>query len=182
MVWARFDDNWTDRSDVAGLTYEQRWHLIGMIVYCCRNQLWHGELRAADARRASDVDDPAAALAALVTAGVIEPCDIGYRIVGIENHVPSEAVRDKREHDRLSKRRRRAHAKGDHVHCDESNCDVVAASSSSRIEPVVEVPVPVPVPVPGSTTDNHADCPGDSTTDKVDDDWSPSPFKAVLGK
>lgn len=148
MVWARLDDNWSEREDILALPLDQRWHLLGMILYCCRNNLWDGEVRAIDARRASDVDDPRAILDALTSAGHLEPIDGGYRVSDIAAHVPSEAVRERLRKDRLRKQRARAHAKGDHSFCD-GQCE--GSSASPAQEPVPARPVP---PRPGTPQDD----------------------------
>lgn len=172
MVWARFDDNWTERREILALTLDQRWHLISMIVYCCRYGIWDGELRAVDARRASDVNDPDSVLAALADAGYLDRTPTGWRIVDIGSHVPSEAKRDQKERDRLRKQRERAHAKGNHAYCAGSKCEVLSNGQSNGQSSIVSgtgTGTGKPTSKPSNDKKKKA---ADADTDYDDDEWA----------
>ena len=80
-----------------------------------------------DARRCSDVDDAATAIAILAGAGLLEIEDGAVRVVRIEQHIPPPHLRDEnRKHaQRERKRRQRLHAKGDHSTCLAGECPKV---------------------------------------------------------
>ena len=120
MTWTRLDDTWTDKPQLEELDFATRWHYLAMIQFCSRNERHDGLVRNIDARRCSDVPDPARCLAELATANLIRVEGGAYRILGIAEHVPPEWVAKKRERDRDRKRRERAHKAGDHSLCAET--------------------------------------------------------------
>lgn len=119
MTWSRFDDGFTDQPIFEGLSYEARWHYIALVSFCSRTSRYDGFIRGSDARRCSDVPDPAAALAELGLVGLAAPQDGGYVLPLIDHHVPPPHLRDeKRKQDqRERKRRERLHKKGEHTYC-----------------------------------------------------------------
>lgn len=125
MSWTKLSDDWTDRADLAGLSFEDRWHYLAMIQLCSRSGRVDGLLRVVDARRCSDHPDPAGAITRLAAAGKLEVIKEGVRLVEIEDHVPPPSVRNKAEQDKLRKRRQRAHHAGDHSQCLAANCEHV---------------------------------------------------------
>lgn len=122
MTWTKFGDNFTDRSDLAGLSYEDRWHYLSILLLCSRSGRFDGVLRDVDARRCSDHPDPVRAIAQLVEIGLLERTGKDLRVVEIEEHVPPPSVRNKSEQDKIRKRRQRAHAAGDHTMCIAERC------------------------------------------------------------
>lgn len=136
MSWTRLDDLWTERADIGELTHATRWHLLAMIQRCSRSDLRNGILRTVDARRCSDHPDPAAALAELMAAGLIErTSDTAVRVVGIDAYLPSDATRQRTENNRLYQQRSRAHRAGNHRLCLPDKCPdaVVSAPVSADV-------------------------------------------------
>lgn len=62
MSWTRLDDGWGNKIRSMDLSFPARWHYLELIQWCSRNRLYDGRVRTVDARIASDVDDPFAAL------------------------------------------------------------------------------------------------------------------------
>lgn len=110
MTWTRLDDGWTDLPRFEDVTYEHRWHYLALIQWCSRTDRYDGHVRAADARRCSDVPDPAAALVALTAVGLLEVTDAGYRVVHIDGHVVPPHMRD--EHRKAAQRDRQRRHRG----------------------------------------------------------------------
>lgn len=125
MTWTKLSDDWTDRADIAVLSFEDRWHYLSMIQLCSRAGRVDGVLRTVDARRCSDVPDPTGAITRLIAAGLLEVVREGVRIVQIDDYVPPPSVRNKAEADKLRKRRQRAHQAGDHSQCLPDHCAYV---------------------------------------------------------
>lgn len=134
MSWTKLSDDFTDRADLAGLDPADRWHYLAMIQLCSRGEHLTGELRAVDARRASDHEDPAAAVQRIAAAGLLEVTGTTVRVVEIDEHIPPPSVRMKADADKRRKRRERAHKAGDHHLCLSDHC-TSAAPLSSRPEP-----------------------------------------------
>lgn len=148
MTWTRLDDTWTDQPRLEALDFATRWHYLCMIQFCSRNDRMDGFMRNVDARRCSDVPDPARCLAELAAAELISVVGDQYRIVDIDQHVPPAWVIKKAERDRDSVKRRRWHAKGDHTLCRPSECsDVVTTVDTTD----------------GTTVDDHAGTGRDGT-------------------
>lgn len=122
MTWTRLDDGWTDKPELEDLDFATRWHYLAMIQFCSRNDRDTGIIRAVDARRCSDVPEPARALAQLEQAGLITIEAKAYRIVNIDEHVPPPYIRNQAEKAKLRKRRERAHKNGDHSLCIFGSC------------------------------------------------------------
>jgi len=122
VSWTRLDDLWTERDDLAGLDYPDRWHYLALIQACSRRGALTGELRTIDARRASDHPDPDRAQRNLIAAGLIEPTAQGIRVIEIADHVPPPSVRDASTRAAERKRRQRAHEAGDHHLCLPERC------------------------------------------------------------
>lgn len=119
MTWTRLDDGWTDRPIFEDLSYEARWHYLAMVSFCSRTSRYDGFIRSSDARRCSDVPEPAAALAELSALGLVGGQDGGYILPLIDEHVPPPHLRDekRKEDQKIRQRRKRQHAKGDHTYC-----------------------------------------------------------------
>ncbi|SDH75413.1 hypothetical protein [Agrococcus jejuensis] len=127
MSWTRLDDSWTERQDITDLTFEDRWHYLGIIQFCSRTDLVDGVVRAVDARRASDHPNPAAAVERLVAAGLLEEVVRGVRVKQIDQHLPAPHVRRQTEQAKIRKRRERAHRAGDHSLCSPERCEALGA-------------------------------------------------------
>ena len=122
MSWTKLSDDFADRADLAGLDFADRWHYLAMIQLCSRGGHLSGELRAVDARRASDHPDPEAAIDRLAAVGLLDTVGSSVRVVQIDEHIPPPSVRQKAEADKLRKRRQRAHHAGDHSLCIPEHC------------------------------------------------------------
>ncbi len=124
MSWTRLDDGWTDQQLLAGLSHQTRWHYLCMIQFCSRTKRFDGFIRAVDARRCSDVDNPDQAVADLRDIGIIHPAADGYRVHRMEeDHAPPLSVRTRTESNKQSQQRHRAHKAGDHSTCLPQNCE-----------------------------------------------------------
>lgn len=119
MSWTRLDDGWGNKIRSMDLSFPARWHYLELIQWCSRNRLYDGRVRTVDARIASDVDDPFAALDELVKVGLLEVEEKGYRLAKIDEHLPPEYLRDeKRKADQRTRQdRARAHKSGNHSMC-----------------------------------------------------------------
>ncbi|MGV9794429.1 hypothetical protein [Gordonia sp. NPDC003422] len=131
----RTDDGWTDWPELADLSLAARWHYLAVVHTCSRTKKYDGVLRRVDALRASDVDDPAAALAELAAAGLVTDSGSHIAVVRIDQHVPPPHLRDdeRKTAQRDRKRRERSHKAGEHYYCDPETCDV--ASDVTRDSP-----------------------------------------------
>jgi hypothetical protein len=103
------------------MSYETRWHYHAVIEFCCRTDRYDGVIRAVDAQRCSDVDDPVTALAELAAAGLAEVDDVArtVRVVRIDQHVQPPHLRDpqRKQRQKEKSRRHREHRKGNHFYC-----------------------------------------------------------------
>lgn len=124
MTWTRLDDAWTERADLAELSHADRWHYLGMIQRCSRTGNQAGILRAVDAERASDHPNPSDALEHLTERGILQRMSGDrYRLVEIEDYLPSAATIRRTEQARERQRRKRAHDAGDHSQCRPGTCE-----------------------------------------------------------
>lgn len=122
MTWTRLTDTWCDDKMLRPLNLAARWHYLGMILACSRNEDFDGVMRLRDAERASDVDDPVQALADLIDAKLVVNVDgATVKVKRIAEHVPPKSVREKSAE---RTRRWRKHKDGDHSECTPKNCDV----------------------------------------------------------
>ena len=125
MTWTRLDDCWTDQHVLEGLNHATRWHYLAMIQFCSRDSRHDGTMRRGDASRCSDVDDPVAAVDALIAAGLVQECKPGsVRLPRIEEHIPPPYLRDeqRKERQRTEKRRSQLHRVNDHSECLPDRC------------------------------------------------------------
>lgn len=123
MTWTRLTDTWCDDPVFEGVDFAARWHYLSMIQHCSRTGRYDGTLRLVDARRCSDVDDPAAALGNLVVAGLVENVDgATVKVVRIDEHVPPPSVRDAAATTKVRVARHRKHKNGDHSECLPEKC------------------------------------------------------------
>jgi hypothetical protein len=155
MTWTRLDDSWVDDQVLEELDHGTRWHYLALIQFCSRNSRYDGVMRIVDARRCSDIDDPATAIALLAGAGLLEIEDSTVRVVRIEQHIPPPHMRDenRKARQRTEKRRSRLHRAGDHSECLPANCpkagpadvsaDVSTDPGTGQDGPGQEVPPPV---------------------------------------
>jgi hypothetical protein len=127
MSWTRLDDGWTDRPIFEQLPYDVRWHYLALVQFCSRTSRYDGIVRAADARRCSDVPDPAAATTALVNAGLLVAYEDGFRLPLIDEHTPPPHLRDetRKAGQKARKRRERLHKSGNHSDCLAEHCSYV---------------------------------------------------------
>lgn len=126
MSWTRLDDRWTDLPEIAALPFEVRWHYLAMIQFCSRTGRFDGVLKLTDARRCSDVEDPADAVAQLQTAGLLAPAgERMLKVVRIDEHIPPPSVREHSARTKVRMQRHRKHKNGDHSECLAGNCDQV---------------------------------------------------------
>lgn len=148
MSWTRLDDAWTDQAAFDGVPHDARWHYLALIQWCSRTGRYDGVVRASDARRCSDVDDPGAALAALAARGLVEQLDDAVRVVRIAEHVPPPHLRDEARKSAQAerKRRERAHRRGDHSGCRPDRCPqaVTRDVGTGRDGETVVLPSPPP--------------------------------------
>jgi len=117
VTWTRLDDGWTDDPTLAQLSYPARWHYLALVQFCSRTGRYDGVVGRADARRCSDVEDPAACLAELDAAGLSVPVtlvvtrDRGYALTRIAQHVPPPHLRDEARKPAQAARQRRSRAR-----------------------------------------------------------------------
>lgn len=133
VSWTRLDDGWTDQRVFEGVPFDARWHYLAMVQFCSRNGRYDGTMRAVDALRCSDVDDPMTALGVLAAAGLVDVDDTTVRVVHIELHIPPPHLRDedRKRRQRDDTRRHRAHRSGDHSMCGAGKCADVSAEVST---------------------------------------------------
>lgn len=123
MSWTRLDDAWTDSPRLVELSFQARWHYLALIQFCSRTKRFDGVLRIADARRCSDVDDPARELAALEAVGLLTVLKTGeVKLSQIDEHIPPPSVRENSERSKIRMRRKRKHDNGDHSDCLPDRC------------------------------------------------------------
>ena len=132
MTWTRLDDTWTDQPALADLTYADRWHYLTMIQFCSRTKRYDGVFKMSDARRCSDIDDPARAIQNLASHELLTLLpDNMVKVGSIDEHIPPPSVRQEAERAKIRKRRSRAHKDGDHSMCLPENCDKVKVNTST---------------------------------------------------
>lgn len=132
MTWTRLDDTWTDLPELAVLRFDIRWHYLAMIQFCSRTKRYDGVLKLADARRCSDVDDPAAAITELTSAGLLVQLSPSSIKVGrIDDHIPPPSVREHSAKTKIRMSRHRRHKNGDHSDCIPGNCDQVKVDTTT---------------------------------------------------
>jgi len=124
MSWTRLDDTWTDLPELSALDHQVRWHYLAMIQFCSRTKRFDGILRLADARRCSDIDEPAAAISTLVESQLLIHLPNNLIKVGrIEDHIPPPSVRENSARSKIRMQRHRKHKNGDHSECLSENCE-----------------------------------------------------------
>lgn len=135
LTWTRLDDGWTDRPILEQLPYETRWHYLAMVQFCSRTNRYDGLMRPADARRCSDVADPAMAVQELLDVGLLAAVDGAIKVVEIEHHVPPPHLRDeaRKQASRERKARERAHKAGDHSYCLPDHCQSASHPVASEV-------------------------------------------------
>lgn len=133
MSWTRLDDGFTDRPVFDGLPFEVRWHYLALVQFCSRTSRYDGVIRKADARRCSDVSDPAGAMVLLSGAGLAVVRDDDVVLPLLEEHIPPPSMRDetRKERQRAEKRRSRLHACEDHSECLPERCRKATAPDVS---------------------------------------------------
>lgn len=124
MTWTRLDDHWTRREVFCDLGYETRWHYLALIEFCSVNRRYDGSLRRIEAFRCSDVEDTVTVMAELTTAGLVTEQGDRFVLPQINEHIPPPSMRDdeRKERQRVEKRRSRLHARGDHSECLPASC------------------------------------------------------------
>ena len=146
MSWVRSDDNWFDRMIALGLPLEEIGYLQGLISWCSRTNTFDGRMTAFKARTIAEHPDPDAILTKLIAADRIRiEVDGSVTVLHLDEHLPSEEVRDRATVERERKRRQRAHAKDNHSLCVFPAC-----------------PAAVPGTVPGTSPgqgDSEQSCP-----------------------
>jgi len=130
MSWTRLDDLWCERQELAGLDFADRWHYLCLVQFLSRSDRRDGWIRAVDARRVSDHPDPAQALANIEKTGLLVLEKGGYRVVDVDDHLPSEASRKRTQKNREYKQRQRRHQAGDHSTCLPKNCPLAPSVSA----------------------------------------------------
>lgn len=133
MSWTRLDDGWTDRPVFDHLPFDTRWHYLALVQFCSRTGRHTGIIRKADARRCSDVPDPAGSIVLLSTAGLVTVRDDDVVLPHIDEHMPPPHLRDgtRKAQQREDTRRFRAHKSGDHSLCRPGRCKAVPAEVSA---------------------------------------------------
>ena len=138
MSWTRLDDGWTDRPILEQLPYEVRWHYLALVQFCSRTGRYDGLVRAADARRCSDVPDPITANDTLVNVGLLHVAEDGtFRLPLIDEHIPPPHLREENARPRSAAStaawRRRKCERGDHSKdCPRGTCPVKLVRSAGR--------------------------------------------------
>lgn len=95
MTWVKLDDRWTDEPMIQQLSFQTRWHYLGMLSWCCRMDQYDGVMRHVDAWRASDVDDPVKAIQELCDVGLLVPAENnGVQLTQMERHALPPHLRD----------------------------------------------------------------------------------------
>jgi hypothetical protein len=135
MTWTRLDDRWTEQPVFESLSYETRWHYLAMIQFCSRTDRIDGLLTIKDARRCSDVDDPARAIQDLLDVGLLEPVAGRLRLVEIHEHIPPPSVRLASQGAKIRKRRSRSHKDGDHSMCLPEHCPHASVTGDVTRDP-----------------------------------------------
>lgn len=132
MTWTRLDDTWTDLPELASLNFDVRWHYLAMIQFCSRTGRYDGVLKMSDARRCSDVEDPAQAINTLVTKELVALLsDNKVKVGRIEEHIPPPSVRENSSKTKVRMQRHRKHKNGDHSECLTEHCDQVSVNTST---------------------------------------------------
>lgn len=132
MTWTRLDDVWTDLPVLSDLPHTTRWHYLAMIQYCSRTALYDGIMKVTDARRCSDVEDPAGAVSQLIACGLIHTqADGRIKVDRIDEHIPPPSVRENSAQSKVRMTRMRAHKNGDHSKCLPDNCEHVTVDTST---------------------------------------------------
>jgi len=110
------------------------WHYLNMIQFCSRGKRYTGVMPLAHARTCSTVEDQMGALAALITAGLVENVDgATVRVVRIEEHVPPPSVRDAAAATKIRVARHRKHKNGDHRECSPEKCPHAGNGGSNAL-------------------------------------------------
>lgn len=140
MTWTRLDDTWTDLPELADLAHDVRWHYLCMIQFCSRTKRYDGVLKLADARRCSDIEDPASAIRILTTAGLLSNGQPGLvKVQRIEDHIPPPSVREASDKAKVRMARSRKHKNGDHSDCLPGNCPHITTDESTGEVKVTDV-------------------------------------------
>jgi hypothetical protein len=123
MTWTRLDDNWLADEAFDGLDVPTIFHYLNMIQFCSRGKRYTGLVPLVHARTCSIVDDPTAAIAALIKAELLENVDgATLRVVRIEEHIPPPSVREASAATAVRVARHRKHKNGDHSDCLPEKC------------------------------------------------------------
>jgi hypothetical protein len=140
MSWTRLDDTWGDDPVFDDLDFATRWHYLMLIQLCSRSDRRDGVIPLRKASNCSDVDDSAACIGALITAGLVENIDgATIRVVRIAAHVPSADLLRRLANDKDRAARHRKHKAGDHSDCSPERC-----LDANPALPVTASPVPSP--------------------------------------
>lgn len=121
-TWVSFDGGYTREKVWDEVPYSARWHYHAMVEECVNGRRWDGVLPRAKALRCSDVPEPDADLAALVTAVLVTDDGPTVRIIYIDQHIPPEGQRAEnllpRKKANQQEYRRRKCERGEHDrHC-----------------------------------------------------------------
>jgi len=144
-----------------GLALEEIGYLQGLISWCSRTNTFDGHMTGFKARTIAEHPDPGAILTKLIAADRIKiEVDGSVTVLHLDEHLPSEEVRDRTTSEREKKRRQRAHAKGDHGLCVFPACPAaVPGTVPGQNEGQSDPEQPCPADVPG-TVGTGQDGPG----------------------
>lgn len=125
MTWSKLGDDFTDRAEMFEASRSARLLLVEMYVWSNR-MLTDGRVPANVLRRISDAEDPAAEVAELAAAGLVESADKGAWQLDWTDQETAEQVnarKDRRaENQRQYRDRKERHGRGDHSTCDSRYC------------------------------------------------------------
>jgi hypothetical protein len=112
MTWTKLSDSFTDELDDANLSPEAAILHVAALCYCNR-LLTDGRIRKKQAQRLYSLDDPAAAIQALIDAGYWTETETDYEIVNFhQDQRPAETVLAEREAARVRQANWRAAKSG----------------------------------------------------------------------
>ncbi|SNU00955.1 hypothetical protein SAMN06298212_10571 [Ruaniaceae bacterium KH17] len=135
MVWAKFDDRFSERIELQEISLEARWHYIALVLTCCRTEVWDGVLKVSHARRLSDVPDPDRALLELAEHDLVKIDGNRVKVVDVAEFVPAPHIRENAEHSKIRMQRLRAHKAGDHSLCLPESCEAAPPENHALCSP-----------------------------------------------
>lgn len=158
MSWVRIDDQFPDHPKIVRAGPAAAWLYVCGLCYCAR-YLTDGIVPRGQVRRLADIDDPAAAAAALVGAGLWEETEAGYAVHDYLAYNPDRARVEAIRTARAEAGAKGGKQKAANAHAaPEPNTQHIPSIESSKLLAVgydaatdnalaKSCPVPLPVPV-----------------------------------